>query len=178
MYNRLNVLGTLVAATIPSPSPAVEYTNPRPNLAQLLLRRAPSVGVVTITAQTVAAPLARLVSGLYYISESERPFVVRRIAANLDPYVVLAQGVSGTGFVDDHTFGWMQPDNLTTMPPAAALTQAQKTAKANAIIRLFDAQLNSSNAAKFGDGPVKRLAFLGSWYGGEWIVLQAEIIET
>ena len=148
------------------------------NRAHNALRARISRGLIFITAAMKAAELARLVAGLNYISESERPFVVRRIAANLDPYLVLAQGTTGTGLLENHTFDWMEPDVLTTLPPALPLSQAQKIAKSNAIIRFFDNQLDNGNAVKMGDSPVKRLAFLGRWRGGEWIVLQAEIIET
>ena len=130
-----------------------------------------------ITASMKASELALLVAGWQYVSESERPFVARRLASTVDPAVALAVGVTGAGYERLNDWSWMTGDNLATvaMPQPSATVCVRK---ARAITGFFG-QLNDVYAMKLGDSPVKRIAFVGRWrVGGDWVVLQAEIIET
>lgn len=132
---------------------------------------------VPVTAAMKAAQLSLLVAGWQYVSESERPFVVRILPASAQPLIALAVGVTGAGLEQNTTLSWMTPDNLATVanPQPSAVVRARK---ARAILA-FLGQLTNVNSLKLGDSPVKRIAFVGRWRtGGEWIVLQAEIIET
>ncbi len=124
------------------------------------------------------AELARLAAGLLYLSESERPLVARVVAAATPAALqaALGAGIQGGGVVEVGTLsGWLRPDLLAF---AVGPQNPMLLTKRCGALRRYFAPLLDVAAWKLGNDILKRVVFVGHRAGGDWLVLQAEVIVT
>jgi flavin reductase (DIM6/NTAB) family NADH-FMN oxidoreductase RutF len=118
------------------------------------------------TADTAVETLRRLAEGLRYVSESEHPFVVEKIA--IPP---AQERAAGTLTIDD----FFAP--MTTPQPWHGKTEQAQAERFRLLAEAIKAQLGSPTVTKSGDAPTKLVQIVGQ-VGGEWVRITTQVVET
>jgi flavin reductase (DIM6/NTAB) family NADH-FMN oxidoreductase RutF len=118
------------------------------------------------TADNAVATLRQLAEGLRYVSESEHPFVVEKLAT---PPAQKRAAVQMT--LDD----FFAP--MTTPQPWHGKVEQAQAERFRQLGEAIKAQLGALTIAKVGDPPTQQVQIVGQ-VGNEWVSITTQVVET